>query len=216
MTDPKPESLNPIARRWLKYLPFMMISHVLITIPTFVISIALAYATFVQADATRKIQRSETWPYISYGTSNISDEGVDEISFKLGNDGVGPARVKQIEFLYDGRPIKSPRQFLQNCCGDSPDRPTAFMSSNPTVVLRPAETTQFIRLPKRPENLALWNKLEEERWKVVIRTCYCSIFDDCWIMDSRRSDPTPVDICPADWTLFEERPSRLAASASAK
>lgn len=216
MTEQNPESLRPIAQRWLKFLPFMMISHVLITIPTFVISIALAYATFVQADATRKIQRSETWPYISYGTSNISDEGVDEVSFKLGNDGVGPARVKQLEFLYDGRPIKSPRQFLQTCCGDPPDHPTPFMSSNPTVVLRPAETTQFIRLPKRPENLAVWNKLEQERWKVVIRACYCSIFDDCWVMDSRVSDPLPVKMYPADWALFEERPSRLAASTAAK
>lgn len=216
MTDPKAESPDPIPARLLKYLPVLMIGNLLISIPTFVISMALAYATFVQAEATRKIQQSETWPYISYGTSNISDEGVDEISFKLGNDGVGPARVKQLEFTYDGRPIKTPRQFLQTCCGDPPDHPTSFMSSNPTVVLRPAETTQFIRLPKRPENLAVWNKLQDERWKVAIRTCYCSIFDDCWVMDSRRSDPTPVDICPTDWTLFEERPSAFAVSTSAK
>ena len=107
-----PQPTKPLPERLLKYLPALMISHMFITVPTFVISLALAYATFVQADATRKIQLSETWPYISYGTSNISDEGAEEISFKLGNDGVGPARLKQLEFLYDGQPMKNPRQFL--------------------------------------------------------------------------------------------------------
>src|SRR5687767_7216851 len=176
-------------QRWLKYLPAMMIGHVLVTVPTFVISLALAYATFVQAEATRKIQQSETWPHVSYGTSNISDEGKTEISFKLGNDGLGPARVKQIEFLYDGKPVSTPRHFLQLCCGDAPGQPIEFMSSNPEVVLRPGETTQFIRLLRRTENASIWDRLEEERWKVAIRACYCSIFDDCWVLDTRKADP---------------------------
>lgn len=212
MIDPTPDSRTALAERWLKFLPAMMIGHVLITVPTFVISIALAYATFVQAEATRKIQQSETWPYVSYGTSNISDDGRTEISFALGNDGLGPARVKQIEFLYDGKPIKSPRQFLQSCCGDSPAQPIKFMSSNPEVVLRPGETTQFIRLERRPENAAIWDRLQDELWKVAIRACYCSIFDDCWVLDTRVSDPRQVALCPADWTDFDERPHPAAVS----
>ena len=53
--------------------------------------------------------------------------------------------------------------------------------------------------------------LNDERWKVVVRTCYCSIFDDCWVFDSRRNRPDPVKACPADWTKFEERPNASAA-----
>jgi hypothetical protein len=209
MTDPTPESQNLIAQRWLKFLPAMMIGHVLITVPAFVISIALAYATLVQAEATRKIQQSETWPYISYGTSDVTDEGVDEISFQLGNDGVGPARLKQLEFLYDGRPMQSPRKFLQACCGDPPGRPTPFMSSNFETVLRPGENIGFIRLVKGADNSAVWDRLELERWKVAVRYCYCSIFDDCWVRDSRKADPEPVKVCPANWSRFEERPSPI-------
>src|SRR5687768_15244294 len=209
-TPPPAAALAANQQRWLKYLPAMMIGHVLVTVPTFVISIALAYATFVQAEATRKIQQSETWPYVSYGTSNVSDEGKTEISFKLGNDGLGPARVKQIEFLYDGKPIGTPRQFLQKCCGDVPGRPTRFMSSNPEVVLRPGETTQFIRLERRPDNAAIWDRLQDERWKVAVRACYCSIFDDCWVLDTRVTDPKPVTACPAGWHDFEERPHPAA------
>ena len=216
MYEPQPKAPSPIPERLLKYLPMMMIGHLLVTIPTFVISLALAYATFVQADATRKIQQSETWPFVSYGTSDITDEGVDEISFALGNDGVGPARLKQLEFLYDGKPMESPRKFLQACCGDVPERPTPFTSSKFEVVLRPGEATKFIRLVKRPDNLAVWDRLEVERWKVAVRACYCSIFDDCWVMDSRKQDPESIAACPADWTKFEERSSPFPRLPAAK
>src|ERR1044071_6604400 len=94
----------------IKYLPIFMISHALVTVPTFVISVALAYATFVQADATRKIQTSETWPMVSYETSNTNDAGEDIISFILTNDGVGPARLKALEFKYAEHTLKNPRQ----------------------------------------------------------------------------------------------------------
>lgn len=210
MTDPRREPRTDLSQRWLKFLPAMMIGHVLITIPAFVISIALAYATFVQAEATRKIQQSESWPYVSYGTSDVTDEGVEEVSFMLGNDGVGPARIKQLEFLYDGRPMESPRKFLQACCGDPPATPTPFMSSSFEIVLRPGENVRFIRMVKNSTNSAVWDRLEVERWKVAVRACYCSIFEDCWVMDSRKADPEPVKACPSDWARFEERPSPFA------
>ena len=207
-TDPSPATPTRLA----KYLPALLIGHMFVTVPTLVISLALAYATFVQADATRKIQRSETWPFLSYGTSNISPEGAEVIAFDLANDGVGPARLKALEFRYDGRPMTHPRAFLQICCGDSPGSPTPFMSSPVDGVLRPGETAHFIRLAKSPANAAIWDRLQVERWKVTIRACYCSIFDDCWVLDSRTKDPRPVDVCPSNWTRFEERPFPGAAS----
>ncbi len=206
--DTTPGPRPQLHERFLKYLPALLISHMLITVPTFVISLALAYATFVQANATRKIQQSETWPYVSYGTSNVTEEGVEEISFAFDNDGVGPARIKQVEFIYAGKPMESPRAFLQQCCGDSEKGRTEFMSSQFEVVLRPGQSTRFIRLAKRPDNQAVWDRLETERWKVVVRACYCSIFDDCWVLDSQTNDPQPVKACPSNWVRFEERPFR--------
>jgi hypothetical protein len=210
MSEPPSNPTEANVARLLKYLPVLAIGHMFVTVPAFVISIALAYATYVQADATRKIQQSETWPYVSYGTSDITDEGVDEISFALGNDGVGPARLKQLEFVYDGKPMETPRKFLQACCGDPPGKATPFMSSNFETVLRPGENIRFIRLVKKPENSAVWDRLEVERWKVAVRACYCSIFDDCWVLDSKKPDPLPVKVCPANWARFEERAASAA------
>jgi hypothetical protein len=175
-----------------------------LAVPTVALSLALAYATFVQADATRKIQRSETWPYVSYGTSNSTPDGKPEIFLNLTNNGVGPARLEAMEFLYNGKPMPNPREFLRQCCAG--DSKFAFMSAPVTGVLRPGEKTDFIRLAKTEGNAAIWNKLDAERWKIVVRSCYCSIFDDCWVSDNRQKRPESVKACPANWTTFDERP----------
>lgn len=203
-SKPAPQPEKPLAERLIKYLPIFVVSHALVTIPTFIISIALAYATFVQADATRKIQMSETWPYISYGTSNALPDGTREISLVLQNNGVGPARLEAMEFLYKGKPMPNPREFLRQCCAG--EERFSFMSEPVTGVLRPGEKTEFIRLTRTDANAGIWDKLDIERWKVVVRSCYCSIFDDCWVADNRQRRPQAVEACPTDWKTFDERP----------
>ena len=212
--DSKPPQVQekPLAERLIKYLPIFVVSHALVTIPTFIISIALAYATFVQADATKKIQMSETWPYVSYGTSNALPDGTKEISLSLQNNGVGPARLEAMEFLYKGKPMANPREFLKECCAG--DAKFSFASAPVSGVLRPGEKTEFIQMTHTDANATIWNKLDIERWSVVVRSCYCSIFDDCWIADNRQKRPHQVDECPADWTTFDERPYAGTSGAS--
>jgi hypothetical protein len=185
-------------------------TEILITLPTLIISLALAYFSFVQADASRKMQRTETWPYVSYGTDNSSPEVKNEISFSLSNDGVGPARLEEMELTYDGRPMRDPLEFIKNCCAVAATavaKNLTFTTDRVDGVLRPGEQRRFIRLAKTDQNAALWDKLNDERWKVAVRTCYCSIFDDCWVFDSQKGKPTETKVCPANWTKFEERPN---------
>ena len=203
-TKPAPQTERPLAERLIKYLPIFIISHALVTIPTFVISLALAYATFVQADATRKIQTSETWPYVSFGTSNSNPDGKLEIRFDLTNYGVGPAQLEAMQFLYKGRAMSNPREFVSKCCAG--DAQFTFTTEPVTGVLRPGAQTNFIRVAKTDQNAQIWDRLDKERWNIVVQTCYCSIFDECWISDNRQKRPKAVNTCPADWTTFDERP----------
>jgi len=197
--DPKEVPKDrPLLRSLLKV-------EILITLPTLIISVALAYFSFVQADVSRKMQRTETWPYVSYGTDNSSPEVKNEISFSLSNDGVGPALLKEVEFLYDRRPMRDPIEFIQHCCAvaaKAAAKNLTFTTDRVDGVLRPGEKRKFIRLAQTEQNKPLWNKLNEERWKVVTRSCYCSIFDDCWVFDSRTEQPSEVKNCPTDWTKF--------------
>jgi hypothetical protein len=203
--DDAPEPVEPGAEPPRQVLRSLLNAQVLVTLPTLVISLALAYFSFVQADASRKMQRTETWPYVSYSTDNASPNSTDEITFSLSNDGVGPARLEEMEFIYGGRAMKDPREFVIDCCAG--ESHVIFTSANVDGVLRPGEKRNFIRLARTKENSAIWDRMNDERWKVLVRTCYCSIFDDCFVFDSRKNRPDPVKECPADWTKFEERPN---------
>ena len=43
----------------------------------------------------------------------------------------------------------------------------------------------------------VWKRFNKERFEVEVRACYCSVLDFCWTMNSTRTDPEPVEACPA-------------------
>lgn len=193
--------------RLLRYLPLLFFTHMLVGLPTLIISITLAYATFVQADATRKMQQGGALPFLSYGTGNTEDEsGGNRITFSLANNGVGPALMGPIEMRYKGQVVRTPRELLERCCGYAPGKGISYTTSPASdIAVRPGEKVNFIGLPRTQANEALWRKLDRERWAVRVRSCYCSIFDDCWVIDGMQSRPKPVRQCPTDWTRYAER-----------
>ena len=200
--------LGPRLAKLLKLLPWIMASHFLIGAPALLISVGAAYFTFVQAEATRKMQQADAWPFLSYGTSNsgLSEKGERVISLNLANNGVGPALLGPIEIRYQGQPVRDPRDLLTRCCGLQPDsRLNLSTSPSSRIVARPAEEIKFMQITETPVNKALWSRFETERWKLQVRSCYCSIFDECWTIEGSQAKPKPVAQCPADWVQFRER-----------
>ncbi|HSX56095.1 MAG TPA: hypothetical protein VLG14_12405 [Sphingomonas sp.] len=190
----------------LKLMPWLMASHFLIGAPALLISLGVAYATFVQAEATKKMQQADAWPFISYGTSNVNDKGERVISLSLANNGVGPALLGPIEIRYQGKPVQDPRDLLAKCCGLKPSDKFSLSTSPATGIALPTrESSYFMRLAETPESKAVWGRFETERWKLKVRSCYCSIFDECWTIEGSQAKPRPVAACPADWAQFRER-----------
>ena len=62
------------------------------------------------------------------------------------------------------------------------------MSADP----QPAVQAAFSRVVLKLSGEAL----SGERHKVRLRACYCSVLDDCWLLDSDRDDPESVRQCP--------------------
>lgn len=192
----------------LKLLPWLMASHFLIGAPAMLISVGVAYFTFVQAEATKKMQQADAWPFLSYGTSNsgFNEKGERMISLNLANNGVGPALLGAVEVRYQGRPVRDARDLLTRCCGlQANSRLNLSTSPSSGIVARPGESIKFMQVAEIPENKELWKRFETERWKLQVRSCYCSIFDECWTIDGAQAKPQPVAQCPTDWAQFRER-----------
>ncbi|NYF30992.1 hypothetical protein [Sphingopyxis sp. JAI108] len=205
---PEPAPASPAAAagsRLLRYLPLITVAHFLIGLPALIASLALAYFAFVQADATQKMQTGGVMPFVTFGTSNGDEEGNQDIALTLTNNGVGPAILGPIEIRYEGKPITTPVDLLRACCTESEARALRFSTSPSTgIAVRPGETIEFVSFPRTPASEKVWQTFNKERWKLEVRSCYCSIFNDCWITEGMQGLPKAVNKCPADWSLYRE------------
>ncbi len=200
-----PDAAVAMGSRLLRYLPFITVAHFLIGLPALIASLALAYFAFVQADATQKMQTGGVMPFVTFGSSNISDDGKPDISLSLTNNGVGPAILGPIEIRYKGKAVASPTDLLNRCCAGGEATRLSFATSPSTgVAVRPGESVRFISLPRTPASEKVWQTFNKERWKLQVRSCYCSIFNDCWITEGMQGLPKPVKQCPANWSLYDE------------
>jgi hypothetical protein len=209
VADPQDDKQRALDRL-LKFAPLLLISHLFVGLPTLLISLVVAYGTFVQADATKKIQQAEAWPFVSYGSSNIGSDGKPSISLELSNNGVGPALLGPIEISYEGKVVRDPREMLERCCGLRPAQNLTTQTSPASrIVVPPGERTQFLRINATPDNQAIWDRFNDERWKLRVRSCYCSIFDECWTIEGTQAKPVAVKQCPTDWVVYSERRSEV-------
>lgn len=214
MSDKVPPSSDPkslvveskLTQRMLRWLPLALAGHLLVGVPALVISLVVAYGTFVQAQATQRMLQASTWPFLAYDTSNYDPSGKRRIRLILTNNGVGPALLGPIELRYQGRVMHTPQEFLSACCGYKSGESIQLSTAPATnVALRPGDQITFFDMPENTLNARMMARLESERWKLQVRSCYCSIFEDCWTIEGIQARPRKVAQCPADWKVYKER-----------
>lgn len=163
-----------------------------------------AVSLLIAWQANRTQQRmlaASVWPYLAWDTSNFrEDTQQQEVSLELHNNGVGPARIETLQLLYQGRPLADARELVHACCKAEVENlknwSSRTSSVNPVVI--PAhDRVEFFGILRNADNGALWEAFNRERFKVQGRACYCSVLDECWLLDSTQPAPQPVRSCPA-------------------
>ncbi|MDB5977903.1 MAG: hypothetical protein JWR07_4663 [Nevskia sp.] len=179
------------SRRWLD----MVVGTSAIVIAVISLVVALRQSQIMERQLAASI-----WPYLQYGTGNGTDDGKKIISFDIENVGVGPAQVHSVSLRYKDKPIHDVRELMLACCSDLLDakgKPNLWANSLHGQVLAPNRPRAFLTLIDTPENAPYWDRLNAERFKVEFKACYCSVLDQCWMVDSTRDERTPLAACPA-------------------
>lgn len=200
--DGQANRLQKNVDRLLKYLPFMAIGHFLVGVPALIVSLSVAYFSFVQAEATDKMQVASVWPRVSYETSNLGENGQDTITMSLINKGVGPATIRGMRVEYDDQEFAGFRELLSACCSSSPEDLSVAIGGINGEVLRPGERMVFAQLFPQAENIAAYRAFETERLKLEVSVCYCSVFEDCWVQTTVEPEPATTAKCPLDWKQY--------------
>jgi hypothetical protein len=151
-----------------------------------------------------RLVQSNSWPFVEIASSNADPDGTPHIHFDVMNEGVGPARIETLEVAYDGKSMSSPRAMVNALLNRTtdPHHPAILESGIAHSVLAARERRSFVDFLPRNLSAEDYASIDVGRQKLSFLACYCSVFDECWMVDSRKTQPSKVKMCPASSTSF--------------
>ena len=156
-----------------------------------------------QTELMQKQSRASVWPYLSLGENSTNKRGEEAFTWRIDNNGVGPARIESVVVSVDGKPYTTWAKVYHAL---SPDLPFhGAQSSANGVVLPPSLNRETTIEMFKPSDPALARATIEGKDRFQIQVCYCSVYDECWVAKLSERHPRVVPRCEStNATEFEE------------
>lgn len=179
---------------------------VILGVSVVVISIISLLLAMENGTAMKRLVAANSWPFVNIGVSNGDEAGNKLLDLLIQNKGVGPAKIETMEVFYKGKPMPDTRALIHTILGPGADG-IHVPYINQTIVgdvLSSKESTNFVEVKDKSIDPAYLDRLSQEAGNIGFKTCYCSVFDECWLVDhtTAASAPTPVKVCPIPKTPF--------------
>lgn len=144
--------------------------------------------TLYEAQATREHDRMSVWPRISQESS----DSAGMFDRAVTNVGLGPALVRSYELTLDGRLRTSWDSVVSELVAETHKKPGFYFSHvGAGTVILPGHTLHVLTILGREFS----SVASAQDHRVVSRVCYCSLYGECWIAASDKTDPEPVRAC---------------------
>ncbi|MUV13981.1 hypothetical protein [Noviluteimonas gilva] len=131
--------------------------------------VAVGVAAYT-AQLQRQQVRAQVWPrLVFYNAGSLAE-------FHVANKGNGPAIVRSVRVLVDGKPATNWNQVYRQL-GLPADADLPYSTVN-GAVLAPGDDFMYHR-PLDKAQFAVLRDLGQKRWS--LQACYCSALDECWI-----------------------------------
>lgn len=170
------------------------------------ISLIALVVSVVQVQVMLRQERAAVWPRIQLGMSNSNNPQFDEkgkvtsirktASFTMYNSGVGPALIQGVFVRYRNKPILRWRALFSAVGNDTLLQPNSQARVRDISLIAGEERVFFAT-----EEGTVADTLAKTSREIEIACCYCSVYNDCWLV-SRTMDAasaityTPCDSCP--------------------
>jgi hypothetical protein len=153
----------------------------------------------------QRLVEANSRPFIQITTSNGPADSPASQAFTvlISNPGAGAARVERFSILVDDKPVKDIGEALLRLAGLPADTkeasavlgPITYTAVAPSYIKAGSEQP-VLRWARTASNASVWDKDAAAGLnRVKFETCYCSIFDECWIENSHTFRPTAVASC---------------------
>ena len=158
------------------------------------IAVVALYAALTESAAVRQQTAAAVWPFVQFSTEDSDSGESAAFTISFTNTGVGPARMRAMRLVIDGEPVRDWAHAVTRLGGQLNDQVSRnFISSR---VLSPDE--KVVTFSTSDTTLARRFQATVTSPDTFIAFCYCSIFDECWLADSRQDlqNPEAVEECP--------------------
>ena len=200
VTEPtEPEPTEPAPRRSARHPRVRLLLDRALSASAGLVALSALAVSAYQAYISREQQKLSAWPYLLQ-----ENTGIDGRAWRVQNVGLGPALVRSMCVDVDGQPVRDWGELAMTTLAVDSVALTAqargFRFVTSTIrrgsVLLPGHTTELVRVSPGAFANTMRGVLNDRR--VRLRFCYCSLYGDCWVSDSKTPEPEGTDECPAD------------------
>lgn len=158
------------------------------------IAVVALYAALSESSAVRQQTAAAVWPFVQLSIADSDSGDAAEFTLSFTNAGVGPAKLRTMQLIVDGEPVRDWADAVERLGGQLNDSLSRNFITN--RVLSPDENVDTIHT-NDPELARKFQAVMGNPENYIIY-CYCSIFDECWVADSRKDlqNPETADQCP--------------------
>jgi hypothetical protein len=151
--------------------------EMIVALSALLIGLVTAFTSIYSAYVDREYARASVWPRLEIFRSYSSDS----FSYNVANSGTGPALIKYAK-------VQSGSTYLKTWA-ELETFKNIKQSHISNRTLPPQKTITPVSY--EGENVGILVDADES---ISIELCYCSIYDQCWLID-RRNSPISTEAC---------------------
>ena len=171
------------------------------------ISLMSLFLAIQHGRVMEKMVEANTWPFVMVYFSTSNPDATPHVSIHVANKGIGPAKIESLEVFDNGVAQPGTQPLLRAMLKSTdPSRHIPSLQSDVVdEVMAAREDISILDLDARNFPPQETDLLRTEVAKLTFRVCYCSVFDECSVLDTRKIPIRPVSIkaCAVPRTPFQ-------------
>lgn len=182
------------------------------------VSLISLYVAVHHGQIMEKLVAANSWPNVEVSFNVRGGTSSDSARFEIAvtNNGIGPARIETLELWNGKTPIEN-IDAIGKLVKDKSDSQSLNAVSQSATVIGSIIGARDTIIPVAIESTAVrgWEQsMVATAGNLESRVCFCSVFDECRVADSREKSPKPVVVasCPVPTISFSDDVSSLMLS----
>lgn len=158
-------------------------------------------------ETMEKLVQANSLPNVEIGVSIVEGRTPDAVVFAVDveNTGVGPARIESVTVAGAAKALRSPRDVLAAIRANvgAPVSAELGVESVTGSLIGAGKKKRMFSLAIK-DGRTIFPALLKTASELKTAVCYCSVFDDCYRVESASTRPKAVKSCPAEADGFDQ------------